>query len=55
MEYQIQALLPSFFEALKTASKKMGLPDEGGMKYVHDWSQNKVAAKIAYELSLKEF
>lgn len=48
----IQAHLPSFLEALRIASKRAGLADETGVDYVHDWTQNKVAAKIEYELSL---
>ena len=52
LEGCIQAHLPSFLEALRVASKRAGLADESGVDYVHDWTQNKVAAKIEYELSL---
>ena len=54
LEGQIQDLLPSFFAALKVASRPLGSTDETGLDYAHDWTLNKVAAKIKYELSLKE-
>lgn len=52
LEGCIQTHLPSFLEALRIASKRAGLADETGVDYVHDWTQNKIAAKIEYELSL---
>ena len=48
----IRELLPSFFDALRIASEKSGLEDRTGLSYVHDWTTNKLADKIAYELSL---
>ena len=42
-------LLPSFFEALRRASGRLGLEDP--VDYVHDWTQNSLAAKIEYECS----
>ena len=53
LEGQIRDLLPSFFEALKVASRILGSADETGLGYVHDWRLNRLAAKIEYELSLK--
>lgn len=53
LEGCIETHLPSFLEALRIASKRAGLADETGVDYVHDWTQNKIAAKIKYELSLK--
>ena len=40
-------LLPSFFEALRRASGRLGL--ENPVDYVHDWTQNSLVAKIEYE------
>ena len=40
-------LLPSFFDALRRASGRLGL--ESPVDYVHDWSQNSLVAKIEYE------
>lgn len=53
LEDPIREVLPSFFEALKVAARRSGLADGTGMDYVHDWAQNKIAAKIEYELALK--
>ncbi|KAL8761734.1 MAG: hypothetical protein Q9184_002176 [Pyrenodesmia sp. 2 TL-2023] len=52
MEDEIRDLLPSFFEALQIASQRCGLEDTSGSAYVHDWTRNKLAEKIAYEVSL---
>ncbi|KAI4144450.1 MAG: hypothetical protein L6R39_004176 [Caloplaca ligustica] len=52
MEGEIRELLPSFFEALRVASEKEGLDDRSGLSYVHDWTRNRLAHKIAYELSM---
>ncbi|KAL8995906.1 MAG: hypothetical protein Q9188_006699 [Gyalolechia gomerana] len=49
---EIRELLPSFLEALRVASEKDGLADKSGVSYVHDRTKNKLAAKIAYEVSL---
>lgn len=46
-------LLPSFWEALRVASAKMGLDDRTGVAYVHDWTQNKIVAKMQYELGMR--
>lgn len=52
LEDEIHELLPSFFEALRVASERCGLEDTSGSSYVHDWTRNKLADKIAYKLSL---
>lgn len=53
VEDEIRSVLPSFLEALRVASEKMGLEDKTGMSYSHDWQHgNTVLAKIHYELSL---
>lgn len=49
---EIRELLPSFLEALRVASEKDGLADKSGLSYVHDRTKNKLADKIAYEVSL---
>ena len=54
LEDPIRQVLPSFFEALKVAARRAGLADETGMDYVYDWTQNKLPAKIQYELALME-
>ncbi|KAI4289688.1 MAG: hypothetical protein L6R35_001038 [Caloplaca aegaea] len=54
LDDEIRELLPSFFEALRVASERDGLDDKSGLSYVHDWTKNKLAEKIAYEMSLKE-
>lgn len=54
IETAIQSVLPSFFEALRVASGKLGLNDCSGASYVYDWSKKTVAAKMEYELSLRE-
>ncbi|KAL9023943.1 MAG: hypothetical protein Q9196_006868 [Gyalolechia fulgens] len=51
-EAEIRKLLPSFFDALRVASEKDGLADKSGLSYVHDWTKNTLADKIAYEVSL---
>ena len=49
----VRAALPSFFQALRFASRKLGLADDSGLAYVHDWDTgNRLQAKIEYELSL---
>lgn len=53
LEGQIRDLLPSFFNALRVASRTLGSTDKTGLDYAHDWTLNRVAAKIEYELSLK--
>ena len=53
LEGQLRDLLPSFFEALKVASRTLGSADETGLDYVHDWTLNRLAAKIQYERSLQ--
>lgn len=40
-------LLPSFFQALRRASGRLGVEDP--VDYVHDWTQNSLVAKIEYE------
>ena len=53
VEPEIRSILPSFLEALRIASEKMGLEDNTGMSYSHDWQRgNTVLAKVDYELSL---
>ena len=54
LEGQIRDLLPSFYEALRVASQTLRSTDETGLDYAHDWTLNRVAAKIEYEISLKE-
>ncbi|KAL8833795.1 MAG: hypothetical protein Q9170_004088 [Blastenia crenularia] len=54
LESEIKELLPSFFDALRVASEKDGLVDKSGLSYVHDWTRNKLADKISYELSLMD-
>lgn len=53
-EAEIREVLPSFFDALRVASEKDGLADTSGLSYVHDWTKNKLADKIAYEVSLRD-
>ncbi|KAI4202592.1 MAG: hypothetical protein LQ346_001952 [Caloplaca aetnensis] len=52
LEREVRELLPSFLEALRVASEKCGLEDTSGLSYIHDWTSNKLADKITYELSL---
>ncbi|KAI4257698.1 MAG: hypothetical protein L6R42_005493 [Xanthoria sp. 1 TBL-2021] len=47
---EVRRLLPSFWEVLKIASERMGLDDRSGAAYVHDWTKNKIVAKMEYEL-----
>lgn len=54
VEKAIQSVLPSFFEALRVASLKLGLDDCSGASYIHDWTKRTVANKIEYELSLRD-
>lgn len=54
VETAIRSVLPSFFEALRVASGKLGLEDCSGASYVYDWSKRTVAAKMEYELSLRD-
>ncbi|KAI4157192.1 MAG: hypothetical protein LQ342_008471 [Letrouitia transgressa] len=54
LEEDIRQVLPSFFEALRVASRKLGLKDTSGLTYEHDWKKNKIAEKIEYELSLSQ-
>ena len=53
IESEVRAILPSLLEALKVASRKMGLEDKSGLAYVYDWERNKVDMKLEYELSLR--
>ena len=55
IEAEVRAILPSFLDALRVASEKMGLDDGSGMSYVHDWRKNTVVDKMEYELSLSRF
>ena len=53
IENKVRSILPSFLQALRVASAKLGLEDKTGVAFVHDWTlQNTVLAKIEYELSL---
>ena len=54
VEKATRFVLPSFFEALRVASAKLGLDDCSGASYIHDWTKNTVAAKLEYELSLRD-
>lgn len=54
VEQEIRLVLPSFFEALRVASAKLGLEDRTGASYIHDWTNRTVAAKLEYELSLRD-
>lgn len=54
IEKKTRFVLPSFFEALRVASAKLGLDDCSGASYVYDWTKKTVAAKIEYELSLRD-
>ena len=47
---KIYAVLPSFVAALRLASKKDGLQDQSGCAFEFDWTQNKIIAKMEYEL-----
>ena len=47
LDKAIRDLMTSFFEALRRASKRLELEDP--VDYVHDWTQNSLAAKIEYE------
>lgn len=50
---EVRTLLPSFWEALKIASERMRLDDRSGAAYVHDWTKNKIVAKMEYELGIR--
>ncbi|KAL8659914.1 MAG: hypothetical protein Q9202_006895 [Teloschistes flavicans] len=52
IDEQVRSLLPSFLDALKAASEKMGLDDCTGVAYVHDFAKNTIAGKMKYELGL---
>ncbi|KAL8766869.1 MAG: hypothetical protein Q9209_006465 [Squamulea sp. 1 TL-2023] len=52
VDAEVRSVLPSFLEALKVASEKMGLEDRSGVAYVHDWTKNTIMGKMAYELGL---
>ncbi|KAL8692930.1 MAG: hypothetical protein Q9218_002131 [Villophora microphyllina] len=48
----VRSLLPNFLDALRVASKKMGLDDCSGAAYVHDFTKNTIVGKMEYELAL---
>ncbi|KAI4194622.1 MAG: hypothetical protein LQ350_007677 [Teloschistes chrysophthalmus] len=52
IDEEVRNLLPSFLDALKVASKKMGLEDCTGAAYVHDFTKNTIVGKMEYELGL---
>ena len=49
---QICRLLPSFLEALRVASGKMGHRDPTGLDFTHDWTQDTIVWKMEFELNL---
>ncbi|KAL8634665.1 MAG: hypothetical protein Q9226_009456 [Calogaya cf. arnoldii] len=53
IDEEVRALLPSFWQALRVASKKAGLEDRSGAAFVLNWMDNKVDRKMVYELSLR--
>ena len=52
IEDDVRQILPSFADALRQASVKMGLEDSSGMAFVHDWTKNTIIWKMQYELGL---
>ncbi|KAL9582855.1 MAG: hypothetical protein Q9212_003054 [Teloschistes hypoglaucus] len=52
IDEDVRGLLPSFLDALKVASKKMGMDDCTGAAYVHDFTKNTIVGKMEYELGL---
>lgn len=59
LETNIRQVLPSFWRALRVASKKLELEKDGddgsGVSFVHNWHHGStLQAKITYELSLRE-
>ena len=52
IEDDIAQILPSFLDALRVASSRLGLHDPSGLDFVHDWTKNTIAWKIEYELKL---
>ena len=54
VEKATRFVLPSFFEALRVASAKLGLDDCSGASYIYDGTKRTVAARIEYELSFRD-
>lgn len=52
IEDEFRQILPSFLDALRVASRKLGLQDQSGLDFLHDWTQNTIVWKMEYELSL---
>ncbi|KAI9654704.1 MAG: hypothetical protein M1831_005291 [Alyxoria varia] len=52
IESQIQAVLPSFVAALKTASRHLGIEDQSGCGFEIRWTDNTILWKMKYELFL---
>ena len=50
IERDVDALLPSFFEALGAAMRSQGRSDGDVSFYVHDFEHNRLQGKIVYEL-----
>ncbi|KAL8779387.1 MAG: hypothetical protein Q9194_001484, partial [Teloschistes cf. exilis] len=46
IDEEVRNLLPSFLDALKVASEKMGLDDCTGAAYVHDFTKNTIVGKM---------
>lgn len=55
LDANVRGLLPSFRNALRVASEKLGLADRSGMAFEHDFTHNSLLSRVGYELSLREW